>query len=96
MTECYQRYSNGVLCLRIITHDIECRRKDISDIIRVGSISDYDNVSFRLANIGVRRVIICVGGWFGITFFIDNMYAVATSVVGVGVPFDAEAMRGVS
>ena len=80
----------------MITHEVEVRCKETSDVIRVSSISDAAIVGFILDDVVVGRGISRVGGWFGITLTIEYTYAGTTSVGGVGVPFDVEAMRGIA
>ena len=80
----------------MIALDIEGVCTENSDIRRVSSSIDTSGVSVILAAVGVVRGSSRVGGWFGITFAIDHTDAGAKSVRGVGVPFDAKLMRGVS
>ena len=95
MIERHQSCSDGVICLRIIAHDIEGGREETSDIRRVSSISDADDVSVSLDTVGVVREISRIVGWFGVDLVIQHIDAVATSVSGVGVPFDTGEMRGI-
>ena len=90
------RYSNGVLFLWMTAYDIESGRKKTINLRRVSSISGFYNFSVSMAVPGVGRCIIRIASWFGINFFIGPIDAGATSSGFVGVPFDAEAMRGIS
>ena len=96
LIESHKICSDGILSLWMISHEIEGRFKETSDIIRVSSITDADDVSVSLAVVGVGRGISRVVGWLVITLVLQHTYAGATSVVVVGVPFDVEAMRGIS
>ena len=79
----------------MIVRDIEGGRKETSDIIRVSTISDSSDISVSLYDVGVGRSISRVGSWFGIILIIEHTYVCETSVMCVGVLFDAEAMRGI-
>ena len=61
MIESHQIYSDGVLLIQMIAHEIEVGRKKTSVIIRVNSISDADDVSVILAAVrvgmGISRII---------------------------------------
>ena len=80
----------------MIAHNIEGGCKETIYVRRVSGITDAAGVSVSLAAVGFDRVISRVGGWIGITLDFQHAYAGATSFGGVGVPFDAEAMRGVA
>ena len=96
MIESHQIYSDGVLCLQIISHDIEDGRKDTSGIRRVSSIKDADDVSVRLSAVGLGIGISRVGGWFGFTLVIQHTNAGATSIGSLGMPFYVGAMRDIT
>ena len=80
----------------MVTHKIEGRCKETSHVGRVSGITDAADVSVILDTVGVGRGIIPVGGWIGITLVLHHADAGATSVGGVGVPFDAGEMKGVA
>ena len=80
----------------MIVHYIEGGYTYTSYLGRASSITDAADVSFSLAVVVVRRGISHIGGWIGIALVFQHADAGATSVGGVGVPFDAKAMRGVA
>ena len=80
----------------MITHDIEGRCKETSDVRSISVITYYAGVSVVLAAVVVEGGIRCIGGCLGITFVFQHADGGETSVGGVGVPFDAEAMRGIA
>ena len=82
--------------LQIIAHKIEGGCKGTSDVGIFSGITDAADVSVSLSDVGLGRGISRGGGWIGITLVLQHAYAGATSVDGVGVKFDAEAMRGVA
>ena len=73
-------------------HDIEGVLKENSYFGRVSGITDDADISFSLDNSGVGRGISHIGGWLGITLVLQHADAGATSVGGVCVTFDVEAM----
>ena len=80
----------------MIAHNIEGVCKETIYVRRVSGITDAAGANVSLAAVGFDRVVIRVAGWIGITMVLQHVYAGATSVGGVGVLSDAEAMRGVA
>ena len=76
----------------MIAHEIEGGRKETCDVGRVSGITDAADVSVILSAVVVGRGISRVGGWLGITLVLQHADAGATSVGGVCVTFDVEAM----
>ena len=77
----------------MIAHDIEGGYKETSDDRRVSGITDATDVSVIMDAVGFGRGISRAGGWLGTILVLHHLDEGATSVGGVGVPFDTEEMR---